>query len=356
MHIRELDTARSGADREAIAPAWREFTGRVFNDAFRWGTLQMLQDTGSGHDSDVLTLAAFADPADAEAVGFTFIRLGRAENLDLGDALVMLRGDQEQDASGAAASALLAAARERLAALGRTRLSVTLPAEAPPGYAPMYAAPAVLTSVCSALDLSALDPAQLDAWAEPSPANAGYRLVHWIGGCPDDLADAYATSLGAMDDAPSEDFDHEHPRMSRNRLRAAEESRAQYGMQAHVVAAVTDDGEVAGSCLLARFPDEPDNLGIWNTSVTRAHRGHGLGLRIKAESTRWLRARYPEARWIYTFNTHTNGHMRDINRRMGYQYVNTWRIHGSAVETAAAPIPGRPPQPPCSASLSDGAP
>lgn len=116
-------------------------------------------------------------------------------------------------------------------------------------------------------------------------------------------------------------------------------------MQPHVVAAVAENGEVAGSCMLARYPDEPENLGIWNTSVTRDHRGHGLGLRIKAESTRWLRGLYPDARWIFTFNNRGNEHMRAINRRMGYQYVNTWHIHAGTVaaevaEVAAEQIPG----------------
>lgn len=331
MIVKELDPSRVEADLETISPIWRGFTGRVFDEAFRWGRAQLRLDTGDAHDSTCLTLAAFADPADTQAAAFTFLRLGDEENVDLGDALLMLRADQEQDESGAAAAALLSAAREHLAAAGRTRLTVTLPADAPPGYGPWRRSPSVFTSLASVLDLGALDPARLDAWAAPSPANDGYRLVHWIGRCPDEFAEAYAAALGAMDDAPKEDLDTEHARMSLERLRAAEGTRARYGMQAHVTAAVTDEGEVAGSCLLARFPDQPDNLGIWNTSVTRAHRGHGLGLRIKAESTRWLRGLYPEARWIYTFNNHVNEHMLAVNRRLGYQYFTTWNVHSLAV-------------------------
>lgn len=341
MFIRELDPARVETDLEAISPIWREFTGRVFNGAFRWGAAQLRMDTGPAHDSDGLVLAAFAGPADAEAVAFTFIRLGHLENLDLGDALFMLRADQEHDPSGAAAAALLAAARRRLAEIGRTKLSATLPAEPPPGYAPLCDGRPAFTSVCSALDLAATDPARLDSWAEPSPGNAGYRMVHWIGRCPDEFAEAYAAALAAMHDAPMEDLDWESPHMGLERLRAAERTHAEYGMQPHVVAAVTRDGEVAGSCMLARYPDEPENLGIWNTSVTRAHRGHGLGLRIKAESTRRLRELRPDARWIYTFNNRGNEHMRAINRRMGYEYVNTWHIYTGAAETeAAGRIPG----------------
>lgn len=337
MFIRELDPARVDADLEAILPVWREFTGGIFNGAFRWGAAQLRMDTGPAHDSDGLTLAAFAGPDDAEAVAFTFIRLGRVENIDLGDALFMLRADQQQDTSGAAALALLTAARRRLAAIGRTKLSITVPADRQPGDAPLRDGAAAFTSVCSALDLAATDAAQLDAWAEPTPANARYRLVRWVHRCPDELAEAYAAALAAMHDAPQEDLDWESPHMSLERLRAAERTHAEYGMQAQVVAAVSDDGEVAGSCMLARFPDQPDNLGIWNTSVARAHRGHGLGLRIKAESTRWLRGLHPEARWIYTFNNHGNEHMRAINRRLGYQQLRTWHIYSGAVESAVEP-------------------
>ena len=337
MFIRELDPARVDADFAAVWPAWREFSGMAFHEAFRWGAGQLRMDTGPTHASDGLTLAAFADPADAEAVAFTFVRLGTEENLDLGEAIVVLRAEQEKDADGAAAAALLTATRERLAAMGRRRLSITLPAASPPGYAPLLAGRPAFTSVCSALDLTGTDAAQLDAWAEPSPANAAYRLVRWVGRCPDELAASYAAALEAMDDAPQEDLGMEHPRMSRERLRAQEDSHARYGMQPHVVAAVTADGEIGGSCMLGRFPDEPDNLGIWNTSVARSHRGHGLGLRIKAESTRWLRELHPDARWIYTFNNHGNEHMRAINRRMGYKELRTWHIYVGALEATAGP-------------------
>jgi RimJ/RimL family protein N-acetyltransferase len=335
--IRELHPSGVDADLEAVLPVWREFTSGIFRGDLGWGAAQLRMDTGPSHASDNVTLAAFADPADTEAAGFGFIRLDTQENLDLGAAIVMLRADQEQDADGAAAAALLTAARERLAALGRTKLSFTVPAEPPPGYAPLCDGAPVFTSICSVLDLAATDPSQLDAWSEPSPANAGYRMVRWIGPCPEDTAEAYAAALAAMHDAPHEDYDIENPHIDLDRLRASEGTHAKYGMQAYVVAALAADGEVAGSCMLARFPDRPDNLGIWNTSVTRAHRGHGLGLRIKAESTRWVRGLHPEARWIYTFNNHGNERMREINRRMGYRHQRTWQIYSRPVEAAAGP-------------------
>ena len=94
-----------------------------------------------------------------------------------------------------------------------------------------------------------------------------------------------------------------------------------------MAAAVTEQGEVAGFTQSVWTPEEPEVLDLWSTAVVRAHRGHGLGLRIKAASTLRFVDELPGAAWVMTFNNHANEHMLAVNRRLGYQALRTWEIH-----------------------------
>ena len=54
-----------------------------------------------------------------------------------------------------------------------------------------------------------------------------------------------------------------------------------------------------------------------DTSVVRAHRGHRLGLLMKAAMLRWVGDERPEVGAIDTWNDATNHHMIAINERLG---------------------------------------
>jgi RimJ/RimL family protein N-acetyltransferase len=56
-----------------------------------------------------------------------------------------------------------------------------------------------------------------------------------------------------------------------------------------------------------------------DTSVVRAHRGHRLGLLLKAEMLLWLAEAEPQLERIYTWNAESNGHMIAVNDRLGYR-------------------------------------
>ena len=58
-----------------------------------------------------------------------------------------------------------------------------------------------------------------------------------------------------------------------------------------------------------------------DTAVARGHRGHRLGLLLKAEMCRWLLEAEPEVQHIDTWNAESNTHMRAVNRRLGYQVI-----------------------------------
>jgi hypothetical protein len=55
------------------------------------------------------------------------------------------------------------------------------------------------------------------------------------------------------------------------------------------------------------------------TAVTRAHRGHRLGLLVKVAMAETLIAAEPGLRWIETWNAASNRYMIAVNEALGYQ-------------------------------------
>ncbi|MGI8434728.1 MAG: GNAT family N-acetyltransferase [Nocardioidaceae bacterium] len=59
----------------------------------------------------------------------------------------------------------------------------------------------------------------------------------------------------------------------------------------------------------------------WGTLVDRAHRGHRLGLAVKAANLRAVQTSYPDRRVAETTNAETNAPMVAINEKMGFAPV-----------------------------------
>jgi RimJ/RimL family protein N-acetyltransferase len=64
--------------------------------------------------------------------------------------------------------------------------------------------------------------------------------------------------------------------------------------------------------------------------VTRAHRGHRLGLLVKTAMVEWLRAAEPTVDRIQTWNAESNRFMIAVNEALGYtilgQPATSWRL------------------------------
>jgi RimJ/RimL family protein N-acetyltransferase len=63
----------------------------------------------------------------------------------------------------------------------------------------------------------------------------------------------------------------------------------------------------------------PDWGNQGNTAVARPHRGHRLGLLVKAALMQWLADAEPGVRKVVTFNAAANSHMIAINEELGYE-------------------------------------
>lgn len=209
----------------------------------------------------------------------------------------------------------------------------------------------------------------------PAVARAvpGYRLVHWEGRVPDELAETFARARRAMDDMPMDDATYIPPVWDVDRLHAAADAVARRDEILLVTAALitggdrathgeaaadgepatrgemATGGEVAASGEMARGDEvaaggevvpggetaadgamvaftelvvRADGTGDgqhYGTGVLPEHRGHGLARWMKAEQIARTRVRFPRLAGLLADTADSNTAMRRINESLGYQ-------------------------------------
>jgi RimJ/RimL family protein N-acetyltransferase len=169
------------------------------------------------------------------------------------------------------------------------------------------------------------DPAPLRdealAWA------ADYELIRLEGYSPEDLLPGLVHLATAINDAPTDELEYEDEVYTLDRVRAYERAQLESGFRLRrVVARHRPTGELAAHTV-AEVDDEQPAIGHQHdTSVLGRHRGHRLGVLLKAEMLLWLAEKEPQLERIYTWNAESNGHMIAVNERLGY------RVLGRAVE------------------------
>ncbi|MEU7511939.1 GNAT family N-acetyltransferase [Streptomyces sp. NPDC042898] len=169
-----------------------------------------------------------------------------------------------------------------------------------------------------ALDHLLLDIADADA-AEAGAEHPGYELTGWTGTVPDELAEAFAAAKNAMNDMPTGDMDYGSQSWTADRVRAMAEVLADRGDLLLTIAALAE-GEIAGYTEIVIRAGETRRALQYDTVVVPAHRGHGLGLWVKAAMVRRLRAEQPGIVEIETDNAQDNTHMLAVNRRLGFRF------------------------------------
>ena len=325
VHIEKIDPARDEADFAAIVACVQQDCRDYFGEFPVIGSHRMRFWFAASFERDTATFGAFTDKPDREFLGYASLGLSKLENLDeAGCAIQALPDVPGAGVTGAEVTQrLVDHVRGYTREQGRSKVIIGMSdAASAERYAPIRAGRLVYSAQRSVLDLRAVRRdrrEQFAAWAAPGPKNEQYRLVRWEGHCPDELAEAFPIAMAAMEDAPLEDLVHEHPALDPDRIRRHDDHVLEYGVRRHVTAAVTADGAIGGFTMFAAYPQEPGALDIWDTGVPADHRGHGLGLRLKADATLWMLREYPDADWTHTFNSHVNEHMLAVNWKLGYQ-------------------------------------
>ncbi|MFF5360128.1 GNAT family N-acetyltransferase [Streptomyces scabiei] len=269
--------------------------------------------TPSGH-----RLAWLASASDGSPLGSAFLRLFTKEGQShLAELEGAVHPAERRQGVG---TALLGAAAGSARADGR-RAVVAQAERGSPGDAFLAARGfrPVLTLTYARLDLATIDPGHvariLDA---PRP---GYHLTSWAGVVPDGLAQNYAASRRAMDDMPMGDTDYGTVVWDVERVVAAAEAIAKRGDSLHTVAAVhTSSGTVVGFSELVLPGDGLGEGQHYGTAVLPEHRGHGLGLWMKAKSVLHAHGRAPA---LLTDTAAENVPMRRVNDALGYRPTHT---------------------------------
>jgi GNAT superfamily N-acetyltransferase len=162
---------------------------------------------------------------------------------------------------------------------------------------------------------------------------ADYSLVCWEGVTPEDRLDQVAALQNAMNDAPR-DAGVAAMAWDAQRVRDRMDARvARSPSRRYSLAAVHDaSDEMAALTTVSVDPGVPQWGHQQITAVTRAHRGHRLGLLVKTAMMEWLATAEPQVERIVTWNAASNRHMIAINEELGYQ------VWGRPYKTAELPV------------------
>lgn len=169
-----------------------------------------------------------------------------------------------------------------------------------------------------------VDPGGYGALEQAAAAHAGgaYRLVQWTGPTPEPHLPDIAELLRRMSvDVPLGGLEFEEEVWDAARVRAEETRTAEHGDIVTTAAAAPGRGVVAYTQIVV--PADKPAVG-WqeNTIVHAEHRGHRLGMLVKAANLRLLRERHPTVRRVHTWNADENAHMLAINDRLGFRLVS----------------------------------
>nr|WP_297430560.1 GNAT family N-acetyltransferase [uncultured Actinotalea sp.] len=174
----------------------------------------------------------------------------------------------------------------------------------------------------SVLDLP-VAPTHLGRLHDDAAARAGsaYRLVSWQDRAPEErLADWALLETRMSTDDPLAGIDYREDPWDAERLRRYEEQVAAAGRGYLAVAAEhVATGVLAGFTLVQWEHDRPPAVLQDSTIVLAEHRGHRLGMLVKAGLLLRLAEARPEARRVHTWNAEENAFMLAINVALGFR-------------------------------------
>lgn len=241
------------------------------------------------------------------------------EDLDVGWGWLLVAPGHRRSGVG---TRLAEAARERHLAAGRKRVESSVRVDSPAAaFAKRLGARVTQVEQCNVLRLADV-PFDLDEVVAAPPA--GYELRTWVDTCPADLLEAYAAAHSAMNDVPRGDDERDDWSWTPARVCAAEARHTAAGVSALTTAAVhAASGEVAGYTDL-QLSGRPGTAVQEDTGVVRDHRGHGLGMLVKAANLVALRRVAPQVHTVMTWNAESNTHMLAVNHRLGFRLHSRW--------------------------------
>ncbi|NND84431.1 MAG: GNAT family N-acetyltransferase [Acidimicrobiia bacterium] len=220
-----------------------------------------------------------------------------------------------------AARALWTPVLDHLEADGRIRID-TFILEGRPGEALAERAGLrrVYTERLSRAIMADVDRDLLADWVRRAPERAaGYSLLRFDAPLPPEYVEPFCAVTNLMHTAPKEDAVEEDVFLTPEDWAEWERGLDVRGVSLHVLVAVEDaTGHWAGYTAIGSEASMPWGLEQWDTAVDPDHRNKGLGRWMKAALFLEVADRYPDARWIDTWNADSNEAMLAINVAMGF--------------------------------------
>lgn len=316
-----LDPAQHDAARgwiEVHAGIQRE----LFGDRGSAWTLEELQGFHRAGDKKRVDRAVWRG---GELVGALEVMLPTRDNLR--QAVLWLSVAREHRGRGIG-SALLAEAERICAAEGRTSIMAeTEWAEGRADEAEAFATRHGYVVAQTVLRSEQALPVDRDAMRAvvDAPGAEDYAVETWVDDMPDAWLDDRAVLQQRMStDAPSDDLDLEEEDWDAGRLAEAQRRTRESGRRVvESVARHVPSGRLVGFTTVGVSAGSPDLGYQQDTLVLTEHRGHGLGLRLKAANALRLMDELPGVTSVRTWNAASNEHMLAVNRRLGYR-VDGW--------------------------------
>jgi GNAT superfamily N-acetyltransferase len=272
------------------------------------------------HPTDPTETWIARDETDGVIQGWYFLGLPARENRDRAYVYLTVHPAARRRGIG---TALLQHAARRAASHGRSLLgSAAFQGSAGAAFADRCGAAPGLVEARRVLVVSEIPAGRVSSLREQAArAAAGYSLVSWAGRMPDEYLDRYVEVERAMADAPHDDG-VEPWTWDADRVREQMDSRERQGRHIYTIAALhAASGDIAA---VTEVEVDQDNPG-WGyqlvTAVTRPHRGHRLGLLVKAAMLDWLAVAQPALDRIVTGNAAVNQYMIAINEELGYELL-----------------------------------
>jgi GNAT superfamily N-acetyltransferase len=289
------------------------------------------------HPTDPVEIWLAVDEATGAHHGWTFLRLPERENRDRVNVSVDVVPSSRRRGVG---TALLRHAAGRAEAAGRSVLaSEAFVGSAGAAFADRVGATAGLVEARRVLAVGQIPAGRIAALREQAAlAAAGYSLVRWEGRTPDEYLARCAEVENAMADAPH-DAGEEPEVWDADRYREqVDDLREARGRHVYTLAALHDaSGEMAAVTAVEADLDNREWGHQQLTAVIRKHRGHRLGLLVKAAMLEWLATAEPQLGYIVTGNAAVNQHMIAINDQLGYRLLEP---SAQSYELAVADLPG----------------
>jgi GNAT superfamily N-acetyltransferase len=270
---------------------------------------------------DLEPRTAFLAVAEGDVVGCASYSISERDNLHLAWLSIEVHPDHRRRGHGSAIhDAMVEKARE----LGRTSVGIAgWDLDPARGFAERHGFTLGSVSVNRRQLLAEIDWSDIERLRTQALERAGdYELVRRTERTPDDELEALAEMTAAINDAPTDDLDIEDEVFSADRIRAYETAQLARGGAFHrIYARHRETGELAGQTVVAVESDQPQIGDQHDTSVVRAHRGHRLGLLLKAEMMLWLRETQPQLESVDTWNAESNDFMIGVNELLGYRIM-----------------------------------